>query len=157
LFYGGLIAQVALDSVLVHAVKLDSLRFDLGKATLRPESYPVLDKVAEFLTCNNAVVLEVGSHLDSRANSAAMCTRLSAARAQSVADYLVNKKHISPRRVVPKGYGEYKPAKLADGTVLTEKYILSRPVAEREALYALNRRTEIKVLSFDAPAETTTE
>lgn len=152
--YGGLFAQVSLDSVFAHPVKIDNLYFDLGKASLRPESYATLDKIADFMACNNAVIMEVGVNEDGRA-SAAMCTRISAARARSISDYLIKTKHVPVSRLIAKGYGDVRPARLSDGTVLTQKYILSRPVAEREALYALNRRTEIRVLSFDAPAEKT--
>ena len=52
--------------------------------------------------------------------------------------------------MVAKGYGEERPLRMADGVVLTEKYILSKKTKqEQEALFDLNRRSVFKVLSWD--------
>ncbi|HEU4717235.1 MAG TPA: OmpA family protein, partial [Bacteroidia bacterium] len=84
-----------------------------------------------------------------RGSSSANLT-LSQQRAQACVDYLVNEKGIPRARLVAKGWGEGKPLRLPDGTVLTDNYINSRKtVAEREALHQLNRRTTFQVLSND--------
>jgi hypothetical protein len=98
---------------------------------------------------NPTIIIEISSHTDSRASNK-YNEKLSQARAQACVDYLVNEKKIPKERLVAKGYGEERPLRLADGTVLTEKYILSKKTKqEQEALFDLNRRSVFKVLSWD--------
>jgi hypothetical protein len=98
---------------------------------------------------NPSAVIEIGSHTDSRGSDKSN-EKLAQARAQSCVDYLVKEKGIDPKRLVAKGYGETKPLKMADGTVLTEKYIMSKKTKqEQESLHQLNRRTAFRVLSWD--------
>jgi|GEM_PF-3142973 len=141
-----------------HAQSLDSLLFagcqpavpvmyDLNKATLRPESKDTLDKVVEMMKCNDAMVIHVCVHTDSRA-SQAYCTKISQSRAQSIVDYLVSK-GISPLRLRAVGYGETRPRRLPDGTVLTEKYINAQPKEAQEKLHQQNRRTELRLAAQD--------
>ena len=76
--------------------------------------------------------------------------KLSQARAQACVDYLVNEKHIPAARLVAKGYGKTRPLRMADGSVLNDKYIKTKKTKEeQEALYQLDRRTVFKVLSWD--------
>lgn len=117
---------------------LKNVFFDLGKATLRPESYIELNKLRDFLKTNANIKIELGGHTDTRGDAAENQT-LSENRAKAVYDYLI-KEGIVATRLSYKGYGETvnihsddKIAKLA-----TEK--------EKEAAHQENRRTEYKIL-----------
>jgi len=99
---------------------------------LLEESMPELEKLQEFLTINNTVVVEIGGHTDSD-GSEEHNQLLSERRANSVREYLI-KKGIKPERLFSHGYGEGSP--VADN--------------ETPAGKKLNRRTEITVLSEGA-------
>ncbi len=101
-----------MDKGLVISFVADIL-FDSGKAKIRPEAYPVLDKVALVLT-ENAAQFNIGieGHTDNvpvKLSKWKSNWELSSARALSVLHYLVDKKGISPDRISAIGYGEYHP------------------------------------------------
>lgn len=130
-------------------IRFPAVLYDLNKSTLRPESKDSLNFLYQTLIDNPTIVIEISSHTDSRASNKYNQT-LSQARAQACVDYLVMEKKIPKERLVAKGYGEERPLRLADGTVLTEKYILSKKTKqEQEALFDLNRRSVFKVLRWD--------
>ncbi len=106
-----------------------NIYFDFNKATIRPESYPVLDSIAMLLKENPSIIVEVAGHTDER-GSEAYNLRLSQARAEAVVNYLI-KKGIDPRRLIPKGYGESQP-------------IIRN--AKTEAEHQLNRRVEFRII-----------
>jgi peptidoglycan-associated lipoprotein len=118
--------------------------YDLGLATLRPESKDSLNFLYQLLIDNPTLVIELDAHTDCRGSSESN-RDLAQRRAQSCVDYLISK-GISKDRLVAKGFGEDHPLKLGN-VVLTEKYINSRPASEREALHQLNRRTTFRVIS----------
>lgn len=140
-------------------IEVENIFFDLDRAELRAESMVSLDRLVETLNDNPNIVIELGSHTDSRATDAYNMD-LSNRRAQSVVDYLIEK-GIARDRLVAKGYGESTPKTvtrqdhsaygfLPEGTVLTETYISSLGDEDRmEMAHFLNRRTEFKVLRSD--------
>jgi peptidoglycan-associated lipoprotein len=142
-----------------NPIEVENIFFDLDKADLRPESMVSLDKLVETLNDNPNIVVELGSHTDSRASDAYNLD-LSHRRAQSVVNYLIQK-GISRDRLVAKGYGESNPKKvdkqdqaaysfLPEGSSLTETFINSLGDDDRmEMAHFLNRRTEFKVLRTD--------
>ncbi len=89
------------------------LLFDSGKATIRREAYPVLDKVGMFLkddVPNLNVAIEGDTDNQPIKHSGWKSNwELSTARALSVLHYLVNQEGISPKRLSAIGYGEYRP------------------------------------------------
>lgn len=108
--------------------------FDSGKNKVRPQSYPILDKVATVLEYN-VPQLSVGieGHTDNvpiKFSGWKSNWELSAARALSVLHYLVEDKGISPERVSAIGYGEYRPVASND----------------TDSGRQLNRRVEIVIL-----------
>lgn len=111
-------------------IRLQNIYFDTGKATIKPESYPILDRVAEFLKSNPKAVVEIQGHTDSVGSDSYNMT-LSQARAESVRNYLISFHQIDPSRLIARGYGETMP--IGDNTT-------------REGR-AMNRRVEFKVLS----------
>lgn len=130
-------------------IRFPAVLYDLNKSNLRPESKDSLNFLYQTLIDNPTAVIEISSHTDSRASNK-YNEKLSQARAQACVDYLVNEKHIPKERLVAKGYGEERPLRMADGTVLTEKYILSKKTKqEQEALFQLNRRTVFTVLNWN--------
>jgi outer membrane protein OmpA-like peptidoglycan-associated protein len=114
------------------AVKIDNIYYDLARATLRPEAIKELDKMANVLRDNPALLIEIGSHTDAR-GGATENLALSEQRAQAAVDYIVSK-GVNANRITAKGYGETKLVNgCADGVQCTEEQ------------HQLNRRTEFRV------------
>lgn len=89
------------------SVRLNNIFFDYNKTDLRPESFPELDKVVEFLKENPKLKIEIGGHTDDRGTDS-YNQQLSQGRAESVVNYL-SQHWIDPSRLTAKGYGESKP------------------------------------------------
>ena len=112
---------------------LDQVLFDSGKAQLRRSAYPVLDKVAKVLQEVSDQPIGIEGHTDNQpikhsgweSNKA-----LSVARANAVAEYLIQKQGVDPARLTTIGYGEEHPLASND------------TVAGRQK----NRRVEIIIL-----------
>lgn len=83
------------------------IHFALGKDTIKPESYPILDAVTDVLVKNSSFKIEVQGHTDDK-GSDAYNLDLSKRRAQSVRKYLVAR-GVSPDRLESQGYGEARP------------------------------------------------
>lgn len=90
--------------VVKEAIK--NLEFDFGKATIRPSSFPSLDKVAELLV-NKNFSLKLAGHTDNVGSDAANL-KLSKDRAESIKTYLVSK-GANASRIEATGYGESQP------------------------------------------------
>jgi outer membrane protein OmpA-like peptidoglycan-associated protein len=111
-------------------IVLRNIFYDFNKSTLREESIAELDRLERLLTTNPTLRIEISSHTDN-IGSAAYNEKLSLSRAESVVDYLVNKKKVSKERLEFKGYG------------------FEQPIAPNDSDQGrqLNRRTEFKILS----------
>lgn len=107
---------------------LDNVHFDIGKASLRPDSYTELDELLHYLKSKEATKIEIGGHTDNMGKGAENL-KLSQQRAETIRNYLV-KKGITPARIIAKGYGATQP--IADNAT--------------EEGRQLNRRTEVKLL-----------
>ena len=107
--------------------------FDSGKAELKKEAFPVLDKVAGILKKEVPDKnIGIGGHTDNvpiQYSNWKSNWELSAARATNVLHYL-EEKGVSPRRLSATGYGEYR-------SVTSNKTSVER---------AENRRVEIIIL-----------
>jgi OOP family OmpA-OmpF porin len=88
-------------------VVIEGIEYDLNKATLRPKSKEILDKIYDYLILNDNFSIEINAHTDTR-GSDKLNLKLSQARAQSCVDYLMSK-GIAKVRLLPTGYGETKP------------------------------------------------
>lgn len=87
--------------------------FDSGKAKLRPEAFPSLDKVAQVLN-ENVADFKVGieGHTDNepiKSSGWKSNWELSTERALSVVHYLSEEKNVAGERLSVLGYGEYHP------------------------------------------------
>lgn len=109
-----------------------ALLFDSAKAEIKEDAVPLVDKVGTILTKYSENVIEVEGHTDSMPISSGKFKsnkELSAFRALSVADYLIDIKGINPAKLKYSGRGEYVP-------------IASNDTEEGRAL---NRRVEIRI------------
>ncbi len=89
------------------------LLFDSGKAKIRTEAYPLLDKVSAILKDNMAQFnIGIEGHTDNvpiKHSGWKSNWELSTSRALSVLHYLVKDQGVSPERLSAIGYGEYRP------------------------------------------------
>jgi len=117
---------------------LNNVFFDLGKATLRSESFVELNKLRDFLTANPLIKIELGGHTDTRGDALENQT-LSTDRSKSVYNYLIGQS-ITADRLSYKGYGETVNINTDDdiAKLATDK--------EKEAAHQENRRTEYKII-----------
>lgn len=83
--------------------------FDTGKSSIKPESKPTLDAIAELLKRNPSLLLYVVGHTDDTGSVAANL-ELSKQRAKSVVDALVSGYQIAASRLQAEGVGPYAPA-----------------------------------------------
>ena len=115
-------------------IRLGNIQFDTGKATLKPESYAVLDTVALILQQYPTLKIEIGGHTDN-VGTAKKNQQLSEDRARAVQDYLRT-------RIV--GF---------DSTSYSARgYGLSQPIAPNTTALgrSKNRRVEFKVMNTEA-------
>lgn len=112
----------------------EDVLFDSASAELKPKALPILDIISDALTEYPGSDVNVEGHADNRPIHTIQYKNnwyLSSARATEVTIYLVDKKGIDPDRIVPVGYGEYKP-------------VASNDTPEGRAK---NRRVEIVIIS----------
>lgn len=83
------------------------INFDTGKATIRLDSQPVIDQVAEMLQTNPGLMLSVEGHTDSVGTPASNKV-LSENRAKAVVAALAGK-GIDAKRLTTAGWGQDKP------------------------------------------------
>lgn len=109
--------------------------FDLGKATIKKESEPKLQKIVDMLKQYPTIKIDIRSHTDSRSSTDSNQI-LSEKRAQSSKSWL-EQRGIDPSRLTAKGYGETQLVnKCADGVKCTEKE------------HQQNRRSEFIIISL---------
>ncbi|NJB85142.1 outer membrane protein OmpA-like peptidoglycan-associated protein [Lewinella marina] len=113
-------------------IVLENIYYDFDESSIRQDAQPTLNELAEVLTLNPDIRIELGSHTDCRGRDAYNQT-LSQARAQAAVDYLISK-GISTDRLAARGYGESQP--------------IAECVCERctEDQHQLNRRTTFRIL-----------
>jgi len=85
----------------------NGIRFDVGKATLRPESMGVLNEIYKLLDEHPEVKVSIEGHTDSDGDYD-LNQNLSEDRAKAVMTKLISM-GIDANRVTSKGYGESKP------------------------------------------------
>ena len=154
-------AEYGVDFILASITKpvvIENIFYDFDKASLRPESKQALDEMAQVMRDNPNITIEMASHTD-RHGTDEYNIDLSSRRARSVINYLISV-GIAPQRLQSQGYGESRPKvitkklareypQFAEGTELTEEYILTLSPEDQEAADQINRRTEFQVLSID--------
>lgn len=112
--------------------------FEFDKATIREESFPVLDSIALYLSENSYLKIEIQNHSDGR-GSEKYSRRLTVSRARSVRDYLINK-GVSEERLKAQGYEGTKPI------IAMSEILKMKSKEEQEVAHQRNRRTEFVVI-----------
>ncbi|MGB0430241.1 MAG: OmpA family protein [Bacteroidia bacterium] len=152
------------------------IQYDLDKWDIREDAAKLLDSFALILKEHYYTEMELSSHTDSRGGDE-YNEQLAQKRAESAVNYLASV-GIERERFQPKGYGEYKPKVIlvddasnpivknkkgkfvanytkdnpnAVSVTLTESFINGFSSNEEifEGLHQLNRRTEIRILSYE--------
>lgn len=93
--------------------ELNNLFFDYAVSTLRPESFPELNRIAQMLIDNPSMTIRLEGHTDNRGGHD-YNQRLSDARAQAVLEYIQKRGNINSSRMSSLGYGETKPVDTND-------------------------------------------
>jgi chemotaxis protein MotB len=97
--------------------------FDSGKAEIRSQLKPLLQKIAVKLQGTEGDIMIAG-HTDNvpiHGGPYKTNLRLSAARASAVAEYLIGHSGIDPGRVATMGFGEYRPIESNDSAAGRQK------------------------------------
>ncbi|MFI5220766.1 MAG: OmpA family protein [Bacteroidia bacterium] len=116
-------------------LKLNPIYFDLDKSDIREDAAFELDKIVEAMKEMPTLVIELGSHTDSRGSKTSN-QQLSDKRAESSGKYILSR-GIDPGRLTWKGYGDTK---------LLNKCKKGVKCSEEE--HAVNRRTEFKIVKM---------
>lgn len=122
--------------VLKKEIVINNIYYDFDKASLRESSKMELGKLVSLMRDNPDIRIQISSHSDERGR-AAYNERLSAMRAQSVVDYLVQS-GISAGRLAAQGFGSRFP-------------IVKNARTEQE--HQTNRRTTFQVTDLNAPVQ----
>ncbi len=109
-------------------VPMNNIFFEFGKAALRPESYPELNRIAGLFKQNQQLLTEISGHTDN-VGSDEVNNRLSQERADLVRNYLISQ-GVNANQITAKGYGKNRP-KVPNDTPENQ---------------ALNRRVEFEIL-----------
>jgi outer membrane protein OmpA-like peptidoglycan-associated protein len=88
-------------------IKTDPIYFDYNMWYIRKESKRILNRIVELMNKYPDMVIEIGSHTDSRGN-AKFNADLSQKRADATREYILEQ-GIPKNRVLAKGYGESVP------------------------------------------------
>jgi OmpA-OmpF porin, OOP family len=119
--------DIAVEDKKTLDVAMRAVQFELGKATLKPESFSILKQIGSILKRYPDYNIAIAGHTDNTGSSVAN-QELSEKRAKACHDYLISQ-GIDPSRLSHAGYGE------------------SRPVADNATPngQALNRRVEFNL------------
>lgn len=130
-------ASILMDKIeLGKKFKVDNIYYDSNKATIPKKVLPNLRKLLYTLIDNPKIIVELGSHADSR-GSDEYNLALSQRRADAAVDYVVSQ-GVDRQRIRSKGYGETKLVNgCSNGVKCTAK--------QHEA----NRRTEFIIVGID--------
>lgn len=112
-----------------QVVRINNLFFKKKSAEFEKESYPELNRFAEFLKVNKKITIEIQGHTDNKGEPAENMI-LSEKQAQAVADFCISK-GIKADRLTVKGFGQTRPIGFN----------------KDEEGRAMNRRIEFKVLT----------
>lgn len=111
--------------------------FNSGEAVIRQQMRPLLKKIGELLKKAKGDIV-VSGHTDNvpirKGGQFGSNLKLSASRAASVAEYLIDRTAVKPQRISTMGFGEYRP----------------RETNETAVGRAKNRRVEIILKGFSS-------
>lgn len=125
------------DKILLPAYRIS---FDSNSDTL---NYRFYQQLADFLSRNIFIVCELIVHTDTRGSHEANL-QLSLARSKFIADqffHLFGSDTLFRERLIPRGVGESQP-------LFSDDEILQYESDQREFLHQINRRIELRIVSF---------
>ena len=129
--------QVDVDKNKVRIRLMGGTAFDSGKAEIRQQMIPLLKKIGSVLGETKGDIV-ISGHTDNVPVTGGQYKsnlRLSAARSASVAEFLIHRTSVNPRRIATMGFGKYRPLESNDTPEGREK----------------NRRVEIVLTSLPSP------
>jgi outer membrane protein OmpA-like peptidoglycan-associated protein len=112
-------------------MRLNTIFFDFGKAVLKPEAFPELERVVQVMSERPDMHIEIAGHTDN-VGSEQMNQKLSERRALAVKKFMLSK-GIDVSRITAVGYGEKVPIVSNDD--------------EKDGR-EINRRVEIKIVKL---------
>ncbi len=115
-----------------NKVNINTIYFDFDKFNIREDAAKELDKVVQVMNEYPELLIEAGSHTDSRGKDK-YNMKLSEKRAKATVDYIVSK-GIDASRITYQGYGE---------TQLVNECSNGKKCSDEE--HQLNRRTEFNI------------
>lgn len=128
-----LLTELIPDKIYVgQKIRLNHLYFKADSVNLDPDSYKVLNELAEYLKAYPKTIIEIGGHTNTIPPDD-YCIHLSTERAKAVQEYLITQ-GIVANRLQYKGYGK------SDPLIVNDKY-------NKEAKLK-NQRVEIKILAL---------
>jgi len=120
------------DQFVSNKVNINTIYFDFDKYNIRPDAAKELDKVVQVMNEYPELLIEAGSHTDSRGRDK-YNQKLSEKRAKATVDYIVSK-GIEASRITYQGYGETRLVNdCADGKKCSDEE------------HQMNRRTEFTI------------
>ena len=120
------------DQFVSNKVNINTIYFDFDKYNIRPDAAKELDKVVQVMNEYPELLIEAGSHTDSRGRDK-YNQKLSEKRAKATVGYIVSK-GIDASRLTYQGYGETRLVNdCADGKKCSEDE------------HQMNRRTEFTI------------
>lgn len=133
---GTLIANVELEPIDMNRnIVIQNIYYAYNSAAITEPSKKELDKVVNLLRTNPSLIVELGSHTDSR-GSDDYNLKLSQQRAQSAVDYIVST-GVEAAKLKAKGYGENKLVNNCGNDMTCS-----------EEQHLQNRRTELRIVGF---------
>lgn len=111
-----------------EAIRLNNIFFETASATLQPESYNEINRLANLMEDQKKIVVQISGHSDN-VGSESFNLKLSGERANAVMAYLIEH-GIAAERITAKGYGPSVP-------------VASNDTEEGKAL---NRRVEFTII-----------
>jgi outer membrane protein OmpA-like peptidoglycan-associated protein len=112
-------------------ITLNNVFFDFDKETLKPESFPELNRVAKLMKEKAGMQIEIAGHTDATGPEA-YNLGLSERRAKSVMNYLIEKENVEKGNITIVFFGEGKPLETNETKEGRKK----------------NRRVEFKILKL---------
>lgn len=135
--FGTLLANVELERIHPEMeIKMSTIYYEAASYDLSDEAKVELDKLKLFIMDNPNLVIELGSHTDSRGNPVDNL-ELSQKRAKTAVAYVLREGTIEPERLMARGYGLTR--------ILNH---CKRGVTCTNEEHAENRRTELKLIDI---------
>ena len=134
---GTLLSNVEMERIdTTRNIVIQNIYYTYNSAELYENATKELDKVIQLLKTNPSLVVELGSHTDSR-GSDEFNKILSQQRAQAAVDHILSSPWVESNRLKAKGYGESRLMnKCEDGITCTDQE------------HQQNRRTELRIIGF---------